>query len=142
MPLTRVCESPEEVEELIFRIKEAGIARGYSPLDMLHCCLKWNRNQTHRLSEATCIAAFFRHERMKALEEGLPDSRGIKPLFSMQSCRIDYFLDEPPPVTRWLLEGILPKGKVAMIAARGGTGKSIFALQIAVSIATGGTVHG
>ena len=137
VPLSHTCSTEKEVAETCFKIKEAGIAKGYSLSDMLYFCLAWNHKQKQRFSKATCIEAFYRDERMKSREEGLPDSRGVKPLFSMRSARIDYFIDEPPPITAWVLENTLPKGKVAMLAARGGTGKSQFALQLAASVATG-----
>lgn len=55
-----------------------------------------------------------------------------------------WFTDEPPP-RRWLLthgphenvRGILPMGKVGMLAAAGGVGKTMALVQLALSVATG-----
>lgn len=42
------------------------------------------------------------------------------------------------PLRRWLMEGLLMDGQVTLLVARGGTGKSLFALQAAIAVATGG----
>lgn len=46
-------------------------------------------------------------------------------------------LTNPPPPRRWLLQGILPLGKVGMLAAEGGAGKTMALCQLALSVATG-----
>jgi len=50
------------------------------------------------------------------------------------------FLNYDPPPRRWLLEDCLPLGKVGLLVAPGGTGKSQLALQLAIAVATGGTL--
>lgn len=61
----------------------------------------------------------------------------VQPLFDLQSAAGSRLLSVVPPVRRWLLRDCLPCGKVAAIIAPGGTGKSIFSLQLAVSVACG-----
>lgn len=137
VPLSRQCASIEEADELFFKIKESSLAKGFSQKDTLNFCLQWNRQQTIRCSDDTSALAFYGHEDRKAREEGLPDAMGIKPLFAVRTARIDYLIDEPPPETSWILKQCLSVGKVGMLTARGGTGKSQFALQLAASVATG-----
>lgn len=50
------------------------------------------------------------------------------------------WLREDPPETEWVFENIFPCGVVAGLSAQGGTGKSFFTLQLAVSLAIGRTV--
>ena len=61
-------------------------------------------------------------------------------VFDLNEARVDRFLTHDPPSRRWLLEDCLPLGKVGLLVAPGGTGKSQLALQIAVAVATGGEV--
>ncbi len=137
VPLSRQCATIEEADELFFKIKESSLAKGFSQSDTLNFCLQWNRQQTNHCSDDTCALAFYGHENKKAREEGLPDAMGIKPLFAVRSARIDYLIDETPPDTSWILKHCLSFGKVGMLTARGGTGKSQFALQLGASVATG-----
>lgn len=58
------------------------------------------------------------------------------PLFDLDAGRIDGFLS-PPPARRWLLKDLLPLGVVGLLAAGGGTGKTILMLQLAVAVAAG-----
>ena len=46
-------------------------------------------------------------------------------------------LDKEPPERKWLLRGVLPLGKVGMLAAEGGAGKTMALCQLALSVATG-----
>ncbi len=64
------------------------------------------------------------------------DSTNVVPLFALSSAGVKKYLDIEPPDRRWLLEGCFPAGKVGMLVATGGTGKSQFALQWAISVAT------
>lgn len=61
----------------------------------------------------------------------------IKPLCDVADARVDDLLDHKPPDRKWLLDQLLPLGVVALLAAGGGTGKSLLSLQLAISIATG-----
>jgi RecA-family ATPase len=59
------------------------------------------------------------------------------PLFYVNAARIDFMLDTQPPPARFLLKNMMRLGKVSLLVAPGGTGKSQFSLQLMVSIATG-----
>jgi RecA-family ATPase len=64
-------------------------------------------------------------------------STDITPLFSVDAYRADRFIGKPLPPRRWLFVDVLPFGKVGVIVAPGGTGKSWFLVQAGVSVATG-----
>lgn len=67
----------------------------------------------------------------------LPCDAETKPLFSIAEFTADRFLGKEPPSRRWLITKVLPFGKVGVIVAPGGTGKSNLLLQAGVSVATG-----
>lgn len=63
---------------------------------------------------------------------------GTLTLFDIErSCATRYMLSTPPE-RRWLFKGVLPLGIVGLIVAPGGTGKSTFAIQMGIAVATGG----
>ncbi len=45
--------------------------------------------------------------------------------------------DGPPPERQWLIRGVLPRATPTMLAAIGGTGKSMLMLKLALEVATG-----
>ena len=47
---------------------------------------------------------------------------------------------EPPATHQWLVEGWLSHGRIALLAGKGGLGKSKLALQLATAVATGAEV--
>lgn len=51
-------------------------------------------------------------------------------------------LREPSPPPRWVWDGYLPAGEVALLGAHGGTGKSTIALMLAVAVAAGRPLFG
>lgn len=61
----------------------------------------------------------------------------IEPLFHIQDYSAMRFLGKEPPPRRWLFQDVLPFGKVGVIVAPGGTGKSQFMLQMGVAVACG-----
>ncbi|GEM_PF-1557119 len=66
-----------------------------------------------------------------------PQSTQLLPLFDIQDAKVGRFLSRDAPRRRYLLRNTLPLGKVGMLVAPGGTGKSFFTLQLAVAVATG-----
>lgn len=60
----------------------------------------------------------------------------LLPLFNIQDAKVDRFVRSPAPKRRWLLHNTLPLGKVGMLVAPGGTGKSFLMIQLAVAVAT------
>lgn len=65
-----------------------------------------------------------------------------KPLFDIESYRVNRFLGKEPVPRRWLITDVLPSEKVGVIVAPGGTGKSIFLLHVGMGVATGAPVFG
>ncbi|PAV24452.1 hypothetical protein CF392_16215, partial [Tamilnaduibacter salinus] len=57
--------------------------------------------------------------------------------FDLERGRIGDLLQADPPERRWVVSDRLPQDVVGILAAAGGTGKSMATLQLAVSIATG-----
>ena len=55
--------------------------------------------------------------------------------------RADRF-DGPPPERQWLVRGVLPRATPTMLAAFGGTGKSMLMLNLALAVATGELTKG
>lgn len=49
---------------------------------------------------------------------------------------VGLMLENDPPLRRWLVTDRLPLGVVGVLAAAGGTGKSMAVLQLAISVAT------
>lgn len=66
-----------------------------------------------------------------------PTAKNTERLFDLSEASVRDFLSRTPPPRRYLLKDCLPVGKVGAIIAPGGTGKSQFVLQIAISIASG-----
>ncbi|GGY81990.1 AAA family ATPase [Marinobacter zhanjiangensis] len=57
--------------------------------------------------------------------------------FDLEAAKVGDLLDTDPPERRWLVSDRLPLGIVGLLAAAGGTGKSMATLQLAVSVCTG-----
>ena len=70
-------------------------------------------------------------------QKAAPVSGPLQPLFDIKDAKVDYFVRNPAPPRHWLLYNTLPLGKVGMLVAPGGTGKSFFSIQLAVAVATG-----
>lgn len=66
-----------------------------------------------------------------------PPSGPLQPLFDIKEASVHRYLASNAPPRRWLLHNTLPLGKVGMLVAPGGTGKSFFSIQLAVAVATG-----
>lgn len=64
------------------------------------------------------------------------------PLFDIKRFSVDRFLGKEPVPRCWLIADVLPAGKVGVLVAPGGTGKSIFLLHVGVGVATGAPVFG
>jgi hypothetical protein len=55
----------------------------------------------------------------------------------LNDLRIGHLLDSPAPPIDWLIEDFMPANKVILMTAPGGTGKSMFTLQLGFSLASG-----
>src|SRR5437899_7804452 len=85
-----------------------------------------------------CASMLRTHERNHP--PAMDEPRVVAPLFDLEAACVDRFLDYDPPPRKWLLVDCLPLGKVALLVAPGGTGKSQLALQLAIAVATGGSL--
>jgi RecA-family ATPase len=63
-------------------------------------------------------------------------------LGDIESMRVGAFMETPPAPRRFIVKGLVPLGVTVVLAAAGGTGKSQFALQTALSVATGDMLCG
>lgn len=61
----------------------------------------------------------------------------LEPLVDLASTGVDAFLDTKPEPRPWIIQDILPLGVVGLLGAGGGTGKTIFSIQLGISVATG-----
>lgn len=69
-------------------------------------------------------------------EPGINLFEQVEP-FDLGAARIDDLITTPAPERQWLVQERLPAGVVGMLAAAGGTGKSMAVLQLSVAVATG-----
>jgi RecA-family ATPase len=100
----------------------------------------WNEQNPDPLDrdelERTCASIQATHLRNHS-GSAFQEQYAAEPLFDLQTAKVGRFIDATPPERRWLLKDTLPLGKVGALVARGGTGKSQFLLQMAISVATG-----
>lgn len=61
----------------------------------------------------------------------------ITPLVDINQIKASRYLDTPAPAPRWLVQGVISQGIVGTIVAPGGTGKTMMALQLGISVASG-----
>jgi hypothetical protein len=136
--LLRVCQDGERTAYLT-RLAGYLIGRGTEKRAATRICLEWNARNDPPLPEAKVrdtvesIARTHEKNHPPTIEPGV-----VAPLFDLQEARVDRFLNCDPPPREWLLVDCLPLGKVGLLVAPGGTGKSQLALQLAVAVATGG----
>lgn len=101
----------------------------------------WNHRNFEPLPEdkvnATCEGIWETHRRNHPeVAAGSSAAEGSL-LFEPEEARVSRFIGKTPPERQWLVRNFLPYGKVAGLVAPGGTGKSQFLLQLAVSVAGG-----
>lgn len=77
-------------------------------------------------------------ERLRTLGDGVPPAETAAPPWAAhwQPLAADTFA-EPPARRAWLLDKVLPLGKVGMLTAEGGAGKTTALCQLALAVATG-----
>ena len=135
------CKDGERTQHLT---KLAGtlLVSQFSEAECVAKCLSWNRQNIEPLDEdkviATCQSIIASDQRNHP--ERYPELLQHTPLFDLQSGRIDKYLSTTPPLRRWLLKDLVVLGKVGAVIAPGGSSKSQWMLQLAVSVATGITL--
>ena len=134
----RQCKDGERTVHLV-RLLGKWYGQGKPHDEVLLLARGWNAQNVEPLPDEkvrrTCVDMLHTHERNHPAVADVP--KVIAPLFDLDTARIDRFLNHDPPPRRWLLVDCLPLGKVGMLVAPGGTGKSQLALQLAIAVATG-----
>lgn len=85
---------------------------------------------------ATCESIARTHGRNNGTTTSLGET-DPQPLFFVNDFNALRYLNAAPPPRRWLFKDIIPCGKVILLVAPGGTGKTMFAIQLGASVATG-----
>ena len=138
----RVCSDGERTNYLT-RLAGSWIRQGIEIQSVKLMALGWNSSNDPPLSNenvtATCDNILKTHQSRNP--SGIV-AEAATPLFDLGEASVHAMLRNPPPPRRWLLKDCLPYGKVGMIVAPGGTGKSMFALQLVVSLAVGSKFAG
>lgn len=122
--------------------REAGRLRryGYSESEMLAALHAINSHRCQPPLDADQVEKIARSVgRYDPAHEFTPDSdepASPEP-FDLVAASVGDLIRTPPPPRRWLVHERLPLDVVALLAAAGGTGKSMATLQLAVSMATG-----
>lgn len=140
----RVCFDGERTAHLT-RLAGMWLARGYQLDDVTRLSLAWNSRNDPPLDDDKVIATCAGIHKTHLRNHGDPacfDHAEITPLFSIDAYRADRFIGKEPPPRRWLYVKVLRFGKVGIIVAPGGTGKSQALMQVGVSIATGSPLFG
>jgi hypothetical protein len=140
----RVCGDGERTEHLT-RLAGMWLARGYQFDDVTRLSLAWNSRNDPPLDDDKVIATCAGINKTHLRNHGDPtplNPTEITPLFSIDAYRAGRFIGMEPPPRRWLFVKVLPFGKVGIIVAPGGTGKSQALMQVGVSIATGSPLFG
>lgn len=115
------------------------LASGFDLVESIEHCHRWNKNNQPPLEDdkidTTCDSIHAIDQRNHP--ERYPNPLKNEPLFELAKGRIDRYLSTPPPLRRWLLKDLVVLGKVGAVVAPGGSSKSQWMLQLAVSVATG-----
>jgi hypothetical protein len=142
---TRVCVEGERTEHLT-RLAGRYVAEGRPIEEVKLLCQSWNSGNNPPLDvdkvDRTCDSILKTHWRNHPTSGSSPQAGVVAPLFSRQDVSVGLMLKTQPPRRRWLLQNLLPLGKVGAIIAPGGTGKSQLALQLAIAVATGTKLAG
>lgn len=136
--MQQVCKDGERTQHLTHLVGSL-LANQFDLAESIEHCHRWNQSNQPPLDdekiERTC-------ESIHAIDqvnhpERYPQLLQGEPLFDLQAGRIDRYLSMSPPLRRWLLKDLVVLGKVGAVVAPGGSSKSQWMLQLAVSVATG-----
>ena len=140
--LNHVCIDGERTDYLT-KIAGTFINKGYPIVEVITLARGWNAKNNPPLDDEKIISTCYSIQKSHQRNHGtalVPAE--ITPLFDLSSASVARYLDNPPPARRWLLKDCLPAGKVGMLVAKGGTGKSMLMMQMAISVASGTTLAG
>lgn len=135
----KVCVEGERNNH-IARLAGKWLHVGNTVEDVITLALAANDNFDPPLDEseviATCQSIARTHGRNNPIGPSLDDT-DPEPLFVFKDFKASRYLFTDPPPRRWLFADVIPCGKVILLVAPGGTGKSMFSIQLGASIATG-----
>lgn len=136
--MQQVCHDGERTRHLT-QLVGSLLASQFDLDESIEHCHRWNQNNQPPLDGhkivSTCESIHASDQRNHP--ERYPKLLKNEPLFDLQKGRIDRYLSTPPPPRRWLLKDLVVLGKVGAVIAPGGSSKSQWMLQLAVSVATG-----
>ena len=75
-----------------------------------------------------------RDERVVDLDAAREDAQRAQRANAFEPLKMRREWSQPPPARKWLVDGSLPDGRIALFTGRGGTGKSQLALQLATAL--------
>ncbi len=130
-----VCRDNERTHHLT-RLAGYALGQRMDPRAVTQLCLGWNARNEPPLDEAKVISTVASLSRSHARNhpgEAVDDT----PLFDLGAASVGRFIGKDVPARDWVLNDCLPSGKVGLIVAPGGTGKSQLVLQLGYAIATG-----
>ena len=93
-----------------------------------------------QLNHGGDVEAAIKAEQQKQIDNDFDELTADAPNddpYGLQAAKIGDLLDSDPPAREWLVTDRLPLGVVGLLAAAGGTGKSMATLQLAISVCTG-----
>lgn len=131
----RVCSDGQRTKHLT-RLAGMWLRQGKEIEEVTHLCLGWNAENTPPLKDGKIVSTVENIARTHARNHSEAARKALTPLFDLESARAARFAGLPPK-RQYILGGFLPLGKVGMVAAPGGTGKSMLLLQLAMAVATG-----
>ena len=115
-------------------------AYGFDTQECIDRCLTWNANNNPPLEDvkifSTC-ESIARYYPVKSNVNGVLKTSHSILRFTLDDGRISPYLTTPPPLREWLIDDMIVLGKVGAIVAAGGSSKSQFLLQMAVTVVTG-----
>ena len=140
---TRRCKDGERTSHLV-ALAGALIAVGGGFTDCIEECRRWNADNVDILPDEKIVAACKSIWAADTINhpERHPEAAPSTPLFAPSAGSIGGYLAAPPAPRRWLLKDNIVLGKVGMVVAQGGKGKSQWLLQLGVSVATGSQLAG
>lgn len=125
----------------IARVAGRSLSRGNSEEETITLALAANRKFAPPLGDdeviTTCQSINRTHARNTIGGASATHPDALSPLFSIADYKASRFFNRDPKPRRWLIQSLIPAGILASLVAPGGTGKSNFAMQLGVTIATG-----
>lgn len=137
--MLRRCKDGERTEHLTKLVGKL-LAAGVPAEPALQLCQTWNSQNIEPLDSDKIDATFHSIHAcdLRNHPERYPGLRTHhQPLFDLSAGSIQGYLSTDPAPRRWLLKDLLVQGKVGAIVAPGGSSKSQWLLQLAVSVASG-----